>query len=239
MSGFASFILSRGALKIAKSENEYFKLKSGRLSPVFFNAGSLIDGEALHILANAYADKIAELLKSGKLPSFDYVFGPAYKGIPLGAITCAALFSRYNITKKFLYDRKEAKEHGDVKADSIIVGANQFSHGGRILMIDDVITTGGAKLQAWEKIAKVLHSPKLVGIIVAVDRQECGGDAEKKTSGAGEEIKKQLGCALFSILTMGEIYSALAPALPAPDSASWRKYFAKWGTKEAQVWAGK
>lgn len=237
MNEFAKFLLSRNALKIAKSQSEYFKLKSGRLSPVFFNSGSLIDGEALHILANAYADKIAELLKEGRLSGFDFVFGPAYKGIPLGAITCAALFSRHKISKKFLYDRKEEKAHGDVKADGIIVGANQFTSGGRILMIDDVITTGGAKFEAWEKIKAVLPGSILVGIIVAVDRQECGGDAIAKTKGAGEEIQAQLGCPLFAIATMGELYAALSPSLSDDAAVGWRAYFAKWGTDEAKEWA--
>lgn len=237
MQDFIKFLTGRGALKIAKSEGEYFKLKSGRLSPVFFNAGSLIDGEALHALANAYADKIAALLKAGQLEGFDFIFGPAYKGISLGALTCAALYSRHKLNVKFLYDRKEEKAHGDVKADAMIVGANQFTPGGKILMIDDVITTGGAKFEAWEKLGKALPAPRLVGIIVAVDRQECGGDAQNCGAGAADEIRTRLGCPLFSILTMGEIYSALAPKLAPESSGAWRAYFAKWGTIDAKKWA--
>jgi len=238
MADFVTFLLGRKALKIAGSEKELFKLKSGRLSPVFANMGALLDGEALSVLADAYADRIAQLLAEGKMRDFDYIFGPAYKGIPLGAIVCAALFTRHNLNKKFLYDRKEEKAHGDVKADGIIVGANQFVQAGKILMIDDVITTGGAKFEAWDKIKSVLVAPRLVGIIVAVDRQECGGDANSKTAGAAEEVERQLGCPLFSIVNMGQIYSKVAPSLPPETSESWRKYFARWGTEEAQEWAG-
>lgn len=238
MADFVSFLLERKALKIARNEKEYFRLKSGRLSPVFANMGSLIDGEALSILANAYADRIAQLLAEGKLRDFDYIFGPAYKGIPLGAIVCAALFSKHGLNKKFLYDRKEEKAHGDVKADGIIVGANQFVQSGKILMIDDVITTGGAKFEAWDKLKSVLVAPRLVGIIVAVDRQECGGDDKAKTAGAAEEVERQLGCPLFAIVNMGQIYSKVAPTLPAETAEGWRKYFSRWGTEEAQEWAG-
>lgn len=238
-SSFAAFLLSRGALKIAKSEADYFTLKSGRRSPVFFNSGSLIDGEALDVLAGAYAARIAALLKSGELEDFDYIFGPAYKGIPLGALTAAALYRNHKLGKKFLYDRKEAKTHGDIKADALIVGADQFKQGGKILMIDDVISTGGAKFEAFEKL-KILGAFKLVGILVAVDRQECAGDAQTVLpTSAAQEIQTRLGCPLYSIAAMGELYSALAPKLPAAQAAGWREYFKKYGTAAAKEWAAK
>jgi orotate phosphoribosyltransferase len=236
---FSQFLLSRGALKLASSEKDFFLLKSGRRSPVFANLGSLIDGPALATLADAYADRIHALLKSGQLGEFDYIFGPAYKGIPLGAITCAALYRKYGMTKKFLYDRKEAKAHGDVKADAVVVGANQFLSGGKLLMIDDVITTGAAKFEAWEKLQGVLPKPTLVGVIVAVDRQETSGDDKKAGPGAAEEIEKQLHGPLFAIVTMGDLYAALSPSLPPAHAKSWKAYFKKWGTPVAKEWAGK
>ena len=235
---FAQFLLSRGALKVAKSELEYFTLKSGRKSPVFFNAGSLIDGEALSVLADAYAGRIKSLLDTGELPDFDFVFGPAYKGIPLAALTCASLYRVHGINKKFLYDRKEAKTHGDVKADALIVGANQFKAGGRRLMIDDVITTGAAKFEAFDKL-KVLGEFKLVGILVAVDRQEASGDAETRGPGAAEEVKNRLGCPLYSIASMGELLAAIGPTILPSQAHAWKMYFRQWGTPAAQDWANK
>ncbi len=236
---FARFLLSRHALKLAASEKDFFTLKSGRRSPVFANLGSLIDGQALATMADAYADRIAGLCKCSEIPDFDYLFGPAYKGIPLGALTCAALFRKHGMAKKFLYDRKEAKAHGDVKADALIVGANQFVPGGKILMIDDVITTGAAKFEAWDKIKSALPQPKLVGVLVAIDRQETSGDEKKAGSGAAEEVQSQLGCPLFSIATMGDLYAVLSPTLPPAQSKAWKAYFKKWGTADAKKWAGK
>lgn len=237
---FARFLLSRSAFKIAQNEKEYFLLKSGRRSPVFANLGSLIDGEALIMLAEGYADQIAHLIKTHHLPDFDYIFGPAYKGIPLGALACAALYRKHKISKKFLYDRKEVKSHGDVKADALIVGANQFTPGGKLLMIDDVITTGAAKFEAWDKIKAALPQAKLVGVLVAVDRQEVGGDATHPTShGAAEEIQSQLGCPLFAIATMGDLYTALSPTLLPSQAHAWKHYFQQWGTKAAKEWASK
>lgn len=238
-SDFAKFLLTRGALKIAADDTKLFKLKSGRMSPVFANMGSLIDGEALVVLADAYADKIAALLKSGELPDFDFVFGPAYKGIPLGALTTEALFRKHKINKRFLYDRKEAKTHGDVKADALIVGADQFKPGAKLLMIDDVITSGSAKFEAFEKL-KSLGEFKLVGVLVAIDRQECAGDADRALpTSAADEIQKTLGCPLFAIATMGDLYSALGPSLSPAASAAWRAYFKKWGNQAAKKWASK
>lgn len=239
-SNFSVFLFSRACVKISKSANELFSLKSGRKSPVFVNMGSLIDGEALEMLANAYAGRIHQLLKSKELEEFDFIFGPAYKGIPLGALTCAALYRNYKISKKFLYDRKEEKAHGDVKADQIIVGANQFTAGSKILMIDDVIATGGAKFEAWDKIKSVLPNPKLAGILVAIDRQECGGDDKiKSENSAADEIKQKLNCPLYSIADMGDLFEGLRSSIAPAQAKMWKDYFKKWGTKETKEWAGK
>lgn len=235
---FARFLVSRGALKIAPDEAHYYALKSGRKSPVFANLGSLIDGEALDALAEAYADRIAALLSSGELPKFEYLFGPAYKGIPLAAITAAALWRKYQMKVRFLYDRKELKAHGDVKADALVVGADKFKFGSPVLMIDDVITTGAAKIEAWEKMESALAKPKLIGILVAIDRQESGGDSTKPTGeGAAQEVQAKLGCPVFAIAAMGDLYHALAPTLSPGQKEGWKDYFKKWGNRAAKEWA--
>ncbi len=233
---FAKFLLERKALKVAANEDGFFTLKSGRKSPVYANMGSLIDGQSLHALAESYADKIAQALSCGAVENFDFIFGPAYKGIPLAAITCEALWRKHQINKKFLYDRKEVKAHGDVKADALIVGADRLSPGAKILMIDDVISTGAAKFEAYGKL-RAVADVKLVGVLVAVDRQESSGDAQTAGPGASDEVREKLGCPLLAIVTMRELYSALAPGLPASTVRAWREYFAKWGTAQAQEWA--
>ncbi|MFA5108799.1 MAG: orotate phosphoribosyltransferase [Candidatus Micrarchaeia archaeon] len=234
---FATFLYTRSCVKIAKNKDEFFTLKSGRKSPVFVNMGSLIDGQALFLLANAYADKIHSLIKSSQMQDFDFIYGPAYKGIPLGAITAAALYQKYKISKKFIYDRKEEKTHGDVKADKIIVGADQFFDGAKVLMIDDVISSGKSKFESYEKLKVLGKSFSLVGVLVAVDRQEAGGDDKLASDSAADEIHKKLNCHLFSIASMGELFVSISPTLSREQTASWKKYFQDWGSPDAKIWA--
>lgn len=233
---FASFLIERKCVKIAPNKDEYFTLKSGRRSPVFVNMGSLIDSQALDILANAYADKIHDLIQSGSLGKFDVIFGPAYKGISLGAITAAALFRRHKMHCKFLYDRKEAKTHGDVAADKIIVGADQFEQASKILLIDDVVSSGKSKFDTAEKL-KLLGNHEIIGVIVAVDRQELGGDNDHTTTSVADEINHKLKCPLFSITNMGDIYVSIKPKLKDYQSQNLRDYFKKFGSPQAHKWA--
>lgn len=233
---FCQFLISRGCIKIAPNRDEYFTLKSGRRSPVFINMGSLIDGEALEILANAYADKIHDLIKSGSLEPFDFIFGPAYKGIPLGALACASLYRRHKIKCKFLYDRKEEKLHGDTKADKLIVGADQFEPGSKILIIDDVVSSGQSKFDTAKKL-NLLGEHEIAGVIVAIDRQELGGDNDHTTFSVFEEIVHRLHCPLFSIAHMGDTFLALKPSLKQNQIEHMREYFRKFGSAQAHKWA--
>lgn len=140
-----------------------FTLKSGRKSPYFFNMGLFKTGRLLSILASSYAKAI---IKSGI--KFDVLFGPAYKGIPLAAITVAKLAEldpeNYNNTE-YAFNRKEKKDHGE---GGNIVGASIDNK--RVLIIDDVITAGTAITEAFE----IIHGAKgnVVGCIIALDRQE-------------------------------------------------------------------
>jgi len=232
----SKFLIERKCIKIAKNRDEFFTLKSKRKSPIFINMGSLIDGEALDILANAYADKIYSLMKSGSLEPFDFIFGPAYKAISLGALTCASLYRRHKMHCKFLYDRKEQKLHGDVNADQLIVGANQFEQNSKILIIDDVISSGQSKFDTAQKL-KFLGEHSIVGVMVAVDRQELGGD-ENHTSGCvASEINEKLCCSLFSIANMGDIYIALKPNLSNLQSQYLCDYFKTFGAPDTHSWA--
>ena len=153
---FLTFALQTNVLRFGE-----FTLKSGRVSPYFFNAGLFDRGSALARLGQAYARAIVD---SGV--EFDLLFGPAYKGIPLAAVTAAALYQQHGIDRPYAFNRKEAKAHGE--------GGNIVGHPltGRVLIIDDVITAGTAIREAMTLIAD--HGANPCGVVVALDRQEKG-----------------------------------------------------------------
>ncbi len=153
---FVQFAVEHQALKFGE-----FTLKSGRVSPYFFNAGSFADGRALAALGGFYADAI---LDAGI--EFDVVFGPAYKGIPLAAATAMALAERTGDPVPWCFNRKEAKDHGE---GGNLVGAPLE---GRVLIVDDVITAGTAIRESLELIRASGATP--VGVAVMMDRQERG-----------------------------------------------------------------
>nr|NIM44788.1 aspartate carbamoyltransferase regulatory subunit [Nitrososphaeria archaeon]NIN52155.1 aspartate carbamoyltransferase regulatory subunit [Nitrososphaeria archaeon]NIQ32608.1 aspartate carbamoyltransferase regulatory subunit [Nitrososphaeria archaeon] len=175
---FLDVLIRKGSFKVAKNKNELFILKSERQSPYFINFGALTDGEALAKIKWAFASYIALLLEERKLDDFDFVFGPAYKGINLATLTCEGLNELFGMEKRYLYDRKEIKNYGDVEVDKVIVGAQHFNSDQGILIVDDIITTGGTILETIEKI-RLLGPSKIVGLVLAVDRQEKTGDAMK------------------------------------------------------------
>ena len=153
---FLDFAIAKQVLKFGE-----FTLKSGRVSPYFFNAGNFQSGADLSRLGQAYADAIVE---SGI--EFDVLFGSAYKGIPLAAATAVALFENHQIDVPWCFDRKEAKDHGE---GGKIVGAPLI---GKILIIDDVITAGTAIRESMNLIDAV--GATAAGVVIALDRQERG-----------------------------------------------------------------
>ncbi len=175
-----------------------FTLKSGRKSVYFFNTGNLDSGKAMTRVGAAYADAIV----ANKLQdSFDVIFGPAYKGIPLAACCAQALYRKHGIEKRFIYDRKEAKAHGDEK-DKLIVG--NLKEGDRVLIIDDVITTGQAKLDAMEKLKALSLNTTVTGMIVLFNRQET--DLEGKNP--VEEFEKG-GMKIISVINARDLFDYL------------------------------
>ncbi len=138
-----------------------YTLKSGRISPYFFNAGGFDDGASLSELANCFAESIID---SGV--SFDMLFGPAYKGIPLAAATAVALNSKHGRNVPYAFNRKEAKDHGE---GGMIVGAPLA---GRVLIIDDVISAGTSVRESIDIITGM--GARVAGIAIAIDRQERG-----------------------------------------------------------------
>lgn len=169
-----------------------FELKSGRRSPYFFNAGRLDDALAMATLGEAYA---AAVVASGL--SFDVLFGPAYKGIPLAVATGVALSMSHNVNCGIAYNRKEVKDHGE---GGRTVGAPLA---GRVLLVDDVITAGTAVREVLPLITE--GGGTLVGILTLLDRQE-RGQGERS---AIQELSGELGIPVTSILTLDDLMAWL------------------------------
>ena len=163
---FVQFALDSGVLKFGE-----FVTKAGRLSPYFFNAGLFDDGAKLSKLAHFYAQAV---LASGI--EFDMIFGPAYKGIPLGA-TLAMELARLGKNVPFAYNRKEVKDHGE---GGHLVGAKLS---GRVLIVDDVMSAGTAVRESIELITRAGAHPQAV--VIALDRQE---RATEKVDGTLQEV---------------------------------------------------
>mmetsp|Transcript_51683 Transcript_51683/g.102764 ORF Transcript_51683/g.102764 Transcript_51683/m.102764 type:complete len:515 (-) Transcript_51683:197-1741(-) len=171
-----------------------FTLKSGRNSPYFFNAGLFNTGRAQSKLCSAYAARIAA---SGI--SFDVIFGPAYKGIVLASGISAALFSEHGVDVGFAYNRKEVKDHGE---GGSLVGAD--INGKRCLLVDDVISAGTAIRDA--KVILDTAAAKLVGVVIALDRQErTGADGELSQLSAVQSVQAEFGVDVMSIVGLDSL----------------------------------
>ncbi len=180
---FIRFALDHGVIRFGE-----FTLKSGRISPYFFNAGLFNTGKALAQLGDCYAQAIqhADI-------DYDMVFGPAYKGIPLASSTAIALAEHYQRNVPFSFNRKEAKDHGE---GGNIVGAPLR---GKVLIIDDVITAGTAFRQSLQLMQA--NNASLAGLAIALDRQERGNG---KLS-AIQEIQNQHNIPVIHIITLQDL----------------------------------
>jgi len=185
---FLEFAIAAGVLRFGE-----FTLKSGRVSPYFFNAGLFNTGRHLAHLGRCYAQAIVE---SGI--RFDVLFGPAYKGIPLAAATGIALADHHDIDIPYCFNRKEAKDHGE---GGNLVGA---ALAGRVLIIDDVITAGTAIRESLRIIEA--SGSQAVGVVIALDRQE-RGQGERS---AVQEVEQDLDLRVTSIVTLAELQEFLA-----------------------------
>ena len=186
---FIRFAIGRGVLRFGE-----FTLKSGRTSPYFFNAGLFNSGSALAQLGRFYAAAIAE---SGI--SFDVLFGPAYKGIPLAATTAVALAEHHNRDLPWCFNRKEAKAHGE---GGSLVGAPLTGH---VLIIDDVITAGTAIREVMQIIASQ-DGAKAAGVLIALNRQERGNGELS----AIQEVERDFGIPVISIVSLNQVLEFLA-----------------------------
>lgn len=204
---FIEFIMQEGVLTLGE-----FTLKSGRISPYFFNAGLFNTGGQLAKLAEGYASSIVS-----KNISFDVLFGPAYKGIPLASTTSLMLATNYNLDKPYAFNRKEAKTHGE---GGNIVG---YKLAGNILIIDDVITAGTAIRESIDLINSQGASP--AGVIVALDRMEKG---QTKLS-AIQEIEKDYNIFVYSIINMQDIINYLQTKGEKKYLTAMQQYREKYG----------
>lgn len=170
-----------------------FTLKSGRVSPYFFNAGLFNTGAALAVLGRCYAQTIMD---SGI--EFDVLFGPAYKGITLAAVTAAALADDHGVDVSYSFNRKEIKDHGE---GGVIVGAPLE---GKVLIIDDVITAGTAVREVMNIIAANGAEP--AGVIIGLDRQERG----QGELSAIQEVEKEYNIPVMSIINLTQIIAYLS-----------------------------
>jgi orotate phosphoribosyltransferase len=184
---FIDLSLELGVLKFGE-----FTLKSGRVSPYFFNAGLFNTGYAAAKLGRFYAAAVAE-----SNVEFDMIFGPAYKGIPLAALTAAALAEHYGIDVPFSYNRKEAKAHGE---GGSIVGAELT---GKVLIIDDVITAGTAVREAYQLITGT--GAEIAGLVISLDRQERG----QGPLSAVQELRNSLNIPVVSIVQLNDLVETL------------------------------
>jgi orotate phosphoribosyltransferase len=185
---FLEFAIDAGVLRFGE-----FTLKSGRISPYFFNAGLFNTGRQLARLGRFYARAIVDAAQA-----FDVLFGPAYKGIPLAAAAGIALADHHDRDIPWCFNRKEAKDHGE---GGNLVGAPLA---GRVLIIDDVITAGTAIRESLAIIAAAGAAP--AGVAIALDRQERGQGHRS----AIQEVEQDLGLTVISIVTLAELQLFLA-----------------------------
>ena len=193
---FTEFLLEAQALKFGE-----FTLKSGRQSPYFINAGAFNDGRKIARLGSFYAEKIIAEIEAGNLPKdIDTVFGPAYKGIPLGVSTAIALTSVHGMEVGYTFDRKEKKDHGD---GGMMVGT-QLKDGMKVLLVDDVMTAGTAVREVIPKL-KAEADVEVVGLVLSVDRMEKTKDSD---TSAVKAIEAEFGFPVFAIANVKEIFEA-------------------------------
>lgn len=185
---FIRFAIERGVLRFGE-----FTLKSGRISPYFFNAGLFNTGSALAQLGRFYAAAVAD---SGI--DFDVIFGPAYKGIPLAAATAISLAEHHQRDLPWCFNRKEAKDHGE---GGTLVGAPLC---GRVLIVDDVITAGTAIREVMQIIQA--QGAQAAGVLIALNRQERG----QGQLSAIQEVERDYGMPVVSIVSLAQVLEYLA-----------------------------
>ena len=213
---FIKFMVESDVLKFGD-----FTLKSGRKSPFFMNAGAYVTGEQLHRLGLYYARAIHDNFGLG----FDVVFGPAYKGIPLSVITVMGLSELYGKQARYCSNRKEVKDHGDT---GILLGSALRDGGDRVVMIEDVTTSGKSIDETYPKVTGAANV-EVKGLIVSLNRMEVGKGGKVS---AQEEIQEKYGFPVASIVSMSEVVEVLDGTVITPElHAAIDAYYEQYGVK--------
>lgn len=190
---FIEFMVESDVLKFGE-----FTLKSGRKSPFFMNAGAYVTGSQLMRLGEYYAKAIHETYGD----DFDVLFGPAYKGIPISVVTAVAFHNLYGKEVRYCSDRKEEKDHGADKGSFL---GSKLKDGDRVVMIEDVTTSGKSMEETIPKV-RGAADVTIVGLMVSLNRMEKGLGGEKS---ALEEIREKYGFETNAIVTMEEVVEHL------------------------------
>ena len=213
---FIDFMVESNVLKFGE-----FTLKSGRKSPFFMNAGAYVTGYQLKKLGEFYARAIHDNFGD----DFDVLFGPAYKGIPLSVVTAVAFHDLYGKEVKYCSDRKEAKDHGADKGNLL---GHQLADGDRVVMVEDVTTSGKSIDETYPKVMAAADV-EVKGLIVSLNRMEVGKGGKVT---AQQEIQEKYGFPVASIVSMAEVVEALDGSLITPElHAAIDEYYAQYGVK--------
>ncbi|MED7818572.1 MULTISPECIES: orotate phosphoribosyltransferase [unclassified Francisella] len=207
---FIEFALKSEVLKFGE-----FTLKSGRLSPYFFNAGLFNSGNQLATLADYYAQKISQ-----SSIKYDVLFGPAYKGIPLVAAISTVLALKYNIDIPYAFDRKEAKAHGE---GGIFVGADMTNK--KVLLVDDVMTAGTAFYESYNKLKTI--NAEIAGVVLSIDRQEKAKDSDIS---ATKKISQDFNIPVLAVTNFESIFEYVKENLDQEMINKFKDYRKKYGS---------
>jgi orotate phosphoribosyltransferase len=204
---FIQFAIQRGVLRFGE-----FTLKSGRVSPYFFNAGLFNKGGDLAKLGRFYA----HALKAAGV-EFDVLFGPAYKGIPIATTTAVALSNEFDIDTPYCFNRKEAKTHGE---GGNLVGSPLE---GRVMLVDDVITAGTAIRESMQLISA--NQASLAGVLIALDRQERG----QGELSAIQEVERDFDTQVIAIVTLSDVVDYLTESGDSDSVERINQYRSQYG----------
>ncbi|MGV8119592.1 MAG: orotate phosphoribosyltransferase [Candidatus Xenobiia bacterium LiM19] len=189
--GLAEFFINSGAFTAKETT-----LKSGRRSPYFFNTAVFDNGEKSSRLGRFYAEAIIERFGRN---GFDVIFGPAYKGIALAVLIATALYRDFGLTVSYSFNRKEFKDHGE-KGSML---GHSIRSGERIILVDDVMTTGGTKLEAVDFLNSHAPGAEVIGLFIALDREE----GDEKGNSALSAFTAATCIPVYSLLTIRELIS--------------------------------